>query len=166
MTLVAVAAPAVVAYDPAAKGLGQCDPIDAVPPRHGIDYTTEVQPLFAQNGCLGCHGSDGNEPDLSGANFHELCGMIGVPAQADHTPDDPTDSNLSRIEPGQPERSLLYIKLACDDAPGFLGRMPPFGSIPIEHQALFRDWIREGAVAPDAECSGLRSTGFESEVRD
>ena len=157
LAALALAAPA-SAYDRATTGATQCDAIDAVPARHAIDYTTEVRPLFAANGCVGCHGSDGVEPDLSGANFHELCGLIGVGSQA--------DPSLARIEPGEPRRSLLYVKLACDDAPGFLGRMPPGTPIAIEDQALVRDWIREGAVAPDAECSGIRSDGFESIVRD
>lgn len=151
--------PGLFASGHAVAGETQCDAIDAVPVQHAIDYTTQIRPIFPRYGCIDCHSSTSPtfDLDLSGANFHELCGLVGVFSQIDPA--------RTRIEPGEPMSSVLYVKMACDDTPG--SRMPLGGGrVSLADLALLRDWIREGAVAADAECSGTLSTGFESQVRD
>ena len=125
-----------------------CDSLDAIPVSFGIDYATEVKPLWSSYGCIGCH--NGNNAagglDLGGAQVSELCYLLGVPATADAT--------LLRVEPADARNSLLYQKIGCNDPPGFLGRMPPGTPMSAIDQALVYDWIAEGArteAPPDCE---------------
>ena len=159
--VLALAVPAFAsAWDTGRAKASGCDPLESVPFNASVDYATQVEPLFGANGCVGCHDSpDGaGSLDLSGQDFPVACGLIDVGAAA--------DGALSRVAPGDARNSLLYQKVACEDVPGFLGRMPPSGAISLQHQALFYDWIRGGAVVPGGECSGILSTGFESQIRD
>lgn len=129
-----------------------CDSLDAIPISFGIDYATEVKPLWSSYGCIGCH--NGNNAagglDLGGAQVSELCFLLGVPATADAT--------LLRVEPADARNSVLYQKIGCDDPPGFLGRMPPGTPMSAIDQALVYDWIAEGARTPaPPDCETQRS---------
>ena len=132
----------------ASRKASDCDSLDAVPLSFGVDYATEVKPLWSSYGCIGCH--NGNNAagglDLGGAQVSELCFLLGVPATA--------DASLLRVEPADARNSVLYQKIGCDDPPGFLGRMPPGSPMSAIDQALVYDWIAEGArteVPPDCE---------------
>ena len=52
----------------------------------------------------------------------------------------------SRVVPGDPERSVLYIKVASTSfsVPNYGNRMPGMSLSPTEIQ-LIRDWIEAGA---------------------
>jgi mono/diheme cytochrome c family protein len=54
-------------------------------------------------------------------------------------------SELNRVEPGNPEKSLMYLKLT---APPCGGKMPPaaFGTTTQEQVDLVRQWILDGAA--------------------
>ena len=144
-----------------AKASG-CDSLDPIPINQDVDYAMQVRPLFGAYGCLGCH-NDQNGPDaldLSGSDFSELCALVNIDSQA--------DSTLKRVAPGRPRESLLFQKLSCSDVPGFLGRMPPFGtSMSLQDQALVYDWIAQGAKGdPGTDCTepleAIHYDGFES----
>jgi hypothetical protein len=163
LALAAMLAPSSAQDAPHARAkAGSCDSLDSIPINQAVDYATQVRPLFGAYGCIGCH-DDLNGPDaldLSGADFSELCALVGVDAQA--------DSSLKRVDPGAPRRSLLFQKISCAEVPGFLGRMPPFGTtVAVADQALVYDWIAQGAKGnPGTDCTepleAVQFDGFES----
>jgi hypothetical protein len=82
-----------------------------------------------------CH--IGSEPsgnlDLSSVRFSQLY-LVEQFAQ---------QGTVKLVDPGFPERSLLFNKVNCA-SPGFGGRMPPGGHMPAALQALIFDWIEQG----------------------
>ena len=97
--------------------------------RSTYTYEKDVAPILKQY-CLSCHGSDNMNPsDLYMDDFATLMkgGKHGVP-----------------IVPGQPGKSLLYLKLTPD--PPF-GKQMPRGHKKITPEAvqIIHDWIEQGA---------------------
>jgi mono/diheme cytochrome c family protein len=91
-----------------------------------IDYSREIEPLFAQH-CLHCHGNDPAE------------------RQADLRLDDESSAMESAIVRGRPGDSPLIHRITSDDMEL---RMPP-GNVPSLDAAeisLLRKWIAEGAA--------------------
>jgi hypothetical protein len=112
-----------------------------------------------------CHGAATAEAGLelkSGVNLSEL--LVGV--KSCEAP------NLNLVEPGEPDKSWLYIKLTaetesngdlvpdpawgepsadCDDAAGFGKRMPrvaPYQKLEAAQLEQVRSWILAGAPGP------------------
>jgi len=71
------------------------------------------------------------EEDLSA----RLGGMVGVPADG--------YADRIRVVPGEPDSSLLYLKLIGDPDVG--NRMPLFGSLDSLRITTIRTWIEDGA---------------------
>ncbi|KAB2901625.1 MAG: hypothetical protein F9K31_01290 [Dokdonella sp.] len=126
-----------------------CTRIADIAPQYTITYGAAVQGLFddyATNGgsagCVDCHFAPPPEPsgglDLSaGTSWAHL---VNVPSQA--------DPQFLYVVPGDPLRSLLFLKVNCDN-PGVGERMPLFGyggGLLPEQQALIYDWIANGAL--------------------
>ena len=112
--------------DPADEG-GPLDPPAAV------SYADDIQPIFNAN-CIGCHaaGSAAVGLELSaGGSYDQLVGVQAV------------ESDLDRVEPGQPEQSWLYLKITGAHDVGDV--MPPSGLLPSTSRDLVRDWIADGA---------------------
>lgn len=57
--------------------------------------------------------------------------------------------DIELVVPGDPQRSLLYQKVACTD-PDVGRAMPPGGQVPPTLQALIHDWIEQGALGESA----------------
>jgi polyvinyl alcohol dehydrogenase (cytochrome) len=95
--------------------------------------------------CAGCHGGSGGLSGLDGC----LTGysvMAGVPSTA--------LPSMKRVEPGDPDRSWLMVKLDgtqdrfdAQCAGGFCGSAMPPGAVLLapEQRAAIRAWIRDGA---------------------
>ena len=95
-------------------------------------FEREVRPLLVAR-CLECHGGDKAGGGLS------LETRAGWQAGGDQGP---------AVVPGDPERSLLYKAVSGAD-PDW--RMPPADDKPplsADEIAVFREWIRRGAVDP------------------
>jgi len=103
------------------------------PPPETVNFVEDVQPIFDAN-CVGCHGDGGNAGlDLrSGLSYTNLVGITA------------TESSLSRVEPGEPMNSWLYLKLTGQQDVGTV--MPPSGSLDADLTDLVRTWIEEGAL--------------------
>ena len=103
------------------------------PPPEAVSFADDIQPIFDAN-CVVCHGDGGNAGlDLrSGQSYTNL---VGIKA---------TESDLSRIEPGEPMNSWLYLKLTGQQDVGTM--MPPSGSLDADLTDLVRTWIEEGAL--------------------
>ncbi len=98
-----------------------------------ISFSVDIQPIFSQNGCTGCHGGSGGLSLTAGQSYANL---VNVQAQAGCT-------NRKRVLPGNADESVLYLRLAgsaCGD------RMPKGGSaVSSASVTKVRDWINGGA---------------------
>ena len=114
-----------------------CDDLGGVPLFYDLDYNTDIQPIFSDNGCADCHnGSDGGL-NLSANNGSALLALLGYASEVN-------GQNL--IEPHDPGSSYLFEKINCD-TPANGSRMPPSGeALSLEDQAIIYDWIYQGAL--------------------
>jgi len=120
---------------------------DATAPDAGVpcfcsDATYDVPLVVAVKGAIdqicssidGCHGTGQGHLYLSVGN--ELQPLIDVPSFE--------EPSLLRVDPGHPDRSYVYMKLACEG--GIEGGCMPLGSGGIPRLArIFHDWIEAGA---------------------
>lgn len=121
-----------------------CADLDAIPLRFDVQWPEVWQRLNAEAGCgQNCHlgSTPAGDLDLSIERFAVLF-MVGQPSAG--------DSDLIRVQPGDPQRSLLLQKLNCD-VPDVGAHMPPGGAVSLELQALVNDWIRRGALGEPVE---------------
>ena len=125
-----------------AGGPSGCDSIAAVAPFTQFNYPLTIQSVW-NNNCDGCHvGGSAGGLSLS-APASEL-NLINVPSLQNPA--------FTRVVPGDPVGSLLFLKINCDD-PGLGGRMPMGSTLSTTQQRLIFDWIANGAP--------LVSNGFE-----
>ncbi|MDX1571765.1 MAG: hypothetical protein R3200_14890 [Xanthomonadales bacterium] len=119
------------------SGMLNCDVLDLVAPVPEVDYETEIQPIFDNNFCAGCHPTAGGLSLQQGASFDDLV------CQPTETPYPPEGS--LRVIPGNPGESWLFLRVNCDapDTSGF--RMPVGSALTSSEQGLIRDWIAQGA---------------------
>ena len=115
-----------------------CDDLSGVPVTPNVDFASQIQPIFDNNGCVVCHGGNGNLYLNAGVSYGNL---VNVPADA------PVPVN--RVLPGSAGQSFLFWKVNCDD-PVSGARMPIGGTLSAAEQALIRDWINQGAAASAA----------------
>ncbi len=110
---------------------------------------SEVQAVFDEYGCIGCHPGVNASLDLRPEVSYD--NLVGVEALLDPT--------LTRVVAGDPSTSFLYLKVGGDpvtaDIPGVGTRMPPRAPpIAEEDLATIRDWILGGARNEDGETGG------------
>jgi hypothetical protein len=87
-----------------------------------------------------CHGANAGGLDLEGED-DAYADLVDAPA----TGLDCRELGLPRVAPGEPERSLLYLKLFEDAPCGEMMPPPPTRPLSDEHRALIREWIAAGA---------------------
>jgi hypothetical protein len=97
-----------------------------------ISFAADLQPVFALH-CGDCHSVGGNggldlRPGVAWDNLVDVAS---------------TGYAQQRVVPGQPNLSLLYLKLA--GAAGVGDRMPQGGALPADDLENVRIWIAEGA---------------------
>ncbi|MBS3743149.1 MAG: hypothetical protein KGY48_02235 [Wenzhouxiangellaceae bacterium] len=110
----------------------ECTDLDAIPRQPAVDYESRIQPIFTS--CTGCHGENGSagldlRPGQAYAN------LVGVEST--------TSPPQARVEPFEPEDSLLLSAINCAITGGPSFQMP--GTDPAQ-RALIRDWIAQGAL--------------------
>lgn len=105
-----------------------------------VSFSREVVPIFTAN-CVECHRR-GGFADLQGITMrltpHEAYLSI-INQQSSQ------DSSRTRVIPGDPENSILYLKISRDDPP--IGVRMPFERNPLDENQIetIRRWIAEGA---------------------
>lgn len=109
-----------------------CTRLGAVSPTAGVDFETQIQPVFDSR-CIDCHqeGGSGDLNLVSGAAWETLVGQV-----SSRSPDQ------LLVEPFRPDQSVLFHSVNCDDPGGPFFRM---GDLSLEQQGLVRDWIAQGA---------------------
>jgi uncharacterized membrane protein len=108
---------------------------------------SEVYDRVIRVRCGACHN---DAPSFGGLAFFPggaataYANLVGVPAGQEQTYRC-KDSGLLRVKPGDPEHSLIYLKLT---APPCGSKMPPaaFGTVSDEQVELVRAWIAAGAA--------------------
>lgn len=142
----ACAMPRVAAAQYGGGGGEGCDDISAIAPVAGVDFETDIQPIFNSR-CVTCHfpggaaQAGGTDLDLrEGQSYDQL---VGVPSDQ--------DGSWTRVQPSSFNSSLLFQKINCFDPP--VGeRMPQGGPYLFnQQQALIRDWINQGALPEPAD---------------
>jgi hypothetical protein len=115
--------------------------IDAAPAPRDITFVADVWPILNRE-CQGCHFVTDNPPQIFDA-VPTHTRLVGGAS--------PTAAGIAWIEPGDPERSYLYLKISDGHraAGGAGDRMPPpsvRGSLlPEADRELVRAWIAAGA---------------------
>jgi len=102
-----------------------------------VSFNEDVLPILNQY-CVLCHlpGAAQAELVLYPDAWSEL---VGIPS---------SQSELSRVEPGSPEKSYLYLKLIDkQDTEGGGGLQMPFQQNPLDPAQIeaIRLWIEQGA---------------------
>ncbi len=102
-----------------------------------ISFNAEVLPVLNRH-CVMCHlpGAEQAELSLYPDAWSQL---VGIPS---------SQSALSRVEPGSPDKSYLYLKLVgTQETEGGSGLQMPFqqGSLAPAQIEAIRLWIEQGA---------------------
>ena len=116
----------------------------AHPQREGIDYETQIQPVFTANCAIsGCHtGESLPFGGLAGAGLVLTAGssyeaLVGKPSKL--------DPERSYVTPGRSSESILVLKL---EGASETGSRMPLGGDPLAPEIiqLIKDWIDQGAL--------------------
>ncbi|GHC03498.1 PQQ-dependent sugar dehydrogenase [Cerasicoccus arenae] len=110
------------------------DDLSGIAETPDVDYIEDIQTIFSAN-CIGCHNdiaTNSGGLDLQPeASFIELVNRYSVEAPG-----------VKLVEPGSPGLSYLMEKINSDQ-PQVGDRMRPHDPMPLEDQAIIRDWIRQ-----------------------
>ncbi len=111
-----------------------------------------IQTALFTSGCAlsrSCHNAEGHKAGLVLTDGMSCANLVGVPA----TTPGALAQGLNRVEPGDPMKSFMYLKLTApgEDLGDFMGmdlgeRMPD-GSPPVDAStiAAIKAWIEAGA---------------------
>jgi len=103
-----------------------------------VSFAREINPILRQR-CAVCHVT-GQEPGL--------LSLVPTKSYGALVGQDSVQSNLKRVEPGNPEQSYLYHKLMGSHLEaGGEGLRMPFAAPPLNRAQtdLVKHWIEEGA---------------------
>jgi hypothetical protein len=103
-----------------------------------VSYKKEVVPILMRH-CAICHMKNEKYGYLTINEDSAYDALVGVPAYA--------MPNLSRVEPGAPEKSYLWLKLTGDylKIGGKGWPMPPMSMLPTDKKNVILNWIKQGA---------------------
>jgi hypothetical protein len=114
-------------------------PVPTVPEFEPVSYSAHLEPLVVAH-CLGCHESEEPKAKLvleEGTGYGQLVGRRSV-----------QHPEMALVEPGDPERSYLWLKLQHTAAEGKGMPRTLTGSKMLRSAELelYRRWISEGAL--------------------
>ena len=123
---------------------GQSGSVSSTPGK--LSFEADIYGPVIRARCSACHS---DAPSFGGLAFFPgamtaYTNLVGVPAGSAQG-NLCRDSGLLRVQPGDPERSLLYLKLT---KPSCGSQMPPamFGQVTAAQVSLVRQWIADGAA--------------------
>lgn len=123
----------------------QCDDLSAQPLNTNVRWPQVWQAMNDEAPCTqNCHLGTQPTADLDlGSLQLSIYYLVGQPSSQ--------DDRVLRVEPGNPEASLLMQKVGCTQ-PDVGGPMPPpMGHLSLSLQALIHDWIAQGAYGENTE---------------
>lgn len=122
---------------PASAGTpSDCSDLDAIAPQSGVDFESRIRPIFSS--CTACHG-EGGAAGLDLRPGQAFSALVGVQST--------TNPPQSRVQPFEPDQSLLVAAINCAVTGGPSFQMP---GTDLQQRALIRDWIAQGAQARPA----------------
>lgn len=113
-----------------------------------LSFASDVYEMVIRARCASCHNdapSFGGLALFPGGAATAYANLVNVPAGAEESYKC-RESGLLRVKPGDPEHSLLYLKLTM---PSCGSKMPPGalgGTLSEEQLSLVRQWIEQGAA--------------------
>jgi hypothetical protein len=114
-------------------------PVPEVPASEPVSYATHLEPLVIAH-CLSCHDSEEAKGKLvldPGAGYSHLVGP--------HSDQEP---GMALVEPGDPDRSYLWLKLqhATKEGKGMPRTLTGSKKLRPSELDLYRRWIAGGAL--------------------
>jgi hypothetical protein len=113
-------------------------PIPEVAPGEPVSYTAHLEPLVVAH-CVGCHESEDAKAELvldPGLGYERLVGPRSI-----------QDPNMALVEPGDPRRSYLWLKLqhVTEKGRGMPRTLTGSKKLRPAELELYRRWIEGGA---------------------
>jgi len=122
-----------------------CTDLSGLPVTPNVLWPQVWEALNNQSSCTqNCHlgGSPSADLDLSVPNI-SIYFLVGQQSSQ--------SLETMRVEPGNPQASLFWQKVACAVPDVGTAMPPPNGGISIDLQALIYDWIDQGAYGESSE---------------
>ena len=112
--------------------------VPEVPNEEAVSYTVHLEPLVIAH-CLSCHESEDAKANLvldPGVGYARLVGPRSI-----------QDPDMALVEPGDPERSYLWLKLqhATEEGKGMPRTLSGSKKLRESEFELYRRWIEGGA---------------------
>jgi hypothetical protein len=129
----------------AASAADGCPDLTGLPINQNVQWSQVWQVLNQQAPCTdNCHlgSSPTGDLDLSSPNI-SIYFLVGQQSSQSAT--------ALRVEPGNPQASLFWQKVACTDPDVGTPMPPPFGGVSVEILGLIYDWIEQGAYGENTE---------------
>ena len=132
---------AAAAAAPAATG---CSDLAGLPINQNVQWSQVWTTLTNESSCTqNCHIGSFPTADLDLSNaMLSIYFLVGQPSSQLPI--------VNRVEPGMPQASLLWQKVACG-LPDVGTSMPPSGGVSLQIQGLIYDWIQQGAYGESPE---------------
>jgi hypothetical protein len=113
-------------------------PVPEVSPEEPVSYAAHLEPLVVAH-CVSCHESEDPKSKLvlePGLGYERLVGPRSV-----------QDPNMALVEPGEPDRSYLWLKLqhATEEGRGMPRTLTGSKKLRPAELELYRRWIEGGA---------------------
>jgi hypothetical protein len=121
-----------------AIAMGCGTPVPEVPDGEPVSYSAHLEPLVIAH-CLGCHESEEAKAKLvldPGVGYERLVGPPSV-----------QEPEMALVEPGDPERSYLWLKLrhVTEEGKGMPRTVAGSKKLRDSELELYRRWIEGGA---------------------
>ena len=132
-----------------------CSDLTGLPINQNVRWPQVWQALTDQSSCTqNCHLGISPTADLDLSNpTISIYFLVGQPSSQ--------ILNLARVEPGNPQASLIWQKVACSSPDDGTSMPPPNGGISLDLQGLIYDWIKQGAYGENPEDPVPRNFVFE-----
>lgn len=140
--LLAIALCPIAAAAPAATG---CSDLSGLPINENVEWSQVWTTLTNQSSCTqNCHLGSFPTADLDLSNPSiSIYYLVGQPSSQAFA--------VKRVEPGYPQASLIWQKVACGIPDVGTPMPPPNGGVSLELQGLIYDWIEQGAYGENIE---------------
>ena len=140
-----VSAIGLMALADAATAAGFCEDLSGLPINQNVEWPQVWQALTDGSSCTqNCHVGSFPTADLDlsspGLSIYFL---VGQPSSQ--------NSSVMRVEPGRPQDSLFWQKVACGIPDVGTPMPPPSGGLSSEIRGLIYDWIEQGAYGENPE---------------